>query len=140
MERASCCDEVIRHGRKRSGSLGRVDAHHRLVAWQCCREVALAVYEASATFPAAEKFGLTAQLRRAAVSSAANIAEGYARLGRAELRHALSIALGSLAEVDTLLMLAQDLGYLDEARYRTLLAVRERASRTTFGLQRKLSR
>lgn len=102
--------------------------------------MALAVYEASATFPAAERFGLTAQLRRAAVSSAANIAEGYARLGRAELRHALSIALGSLAEVDTLLMLARDLGYLDEARYRALLTVRERASRTTFGLQRKLSR
>ena len=89
---------------------GGMNAHRRLVAWQRSRELAREIYRATASFPPSEQFGLTSQLRRAAVSVVANISEGYARYGRAELAHALSVSLGSLAEVDTLLEIAKDLG------------------------------
>jgi four helix bundle protein len=117
-----------------------MDAHRQLVAWQRCRALALETYRATEGFPTGERFGLTSQLRRAAVSAAANIAEGYARHGRAELAHALSVSLGSLAEVDTLLGIANDLGYLSAEAYGGLSALREEASRVTFGLQRKVRR
>ena len=80
------------------------------------------------------------QLRRAAVSAAANIAEGQARYGAAEFAHALSVALGSLAEVSALLDLAADLGYVSEADGGRVQNLRAEASRTVFGLQRKLRR
>jgi four helix bundle protein len=117
-----------------------MDAHRHLVAWQRCRALALETYHATESFPPSERFGLTSQLRRAAVSAAANIAEGYARYGHAELAHALSVSLGSLAEVDTLLDIANDLGYLTPEGYGGLCALREEASRVTFGLQRKVRR
>jgi four helix bundle protein len=72
------------------------------------------------------------------VSAAANIAEGYARLGPRETAHGLSMTLGSLAEVDTLLAVAEDLGYLNIEQAKAIEALRSRASRLTFGLQRKL--
>jgi four helix bundle protein len=115
-----------------------MNKHRQLVAWQCCRELAREIYRATAGFPVAERYGLSGQLRRAAVSAAANIAEGHARFGRAEFAHALSLALGSLAEVDTLLEIANDLTLLSPADYETLVALRERASRATFGLQRRV--
>jgi four helix bundle protein len=117
-----------------------VDKHRRLVAWECCRELVRDVYRVTARFPAEERFGLTLQLRRAAVSTVANIAEGHARLGTGEFAHALSMALGSLAEVDTLLCVAADLRYLAKPELASLNALRERASRVTFGLQRKVRR
>lgn len=118
----------------------RLNIHRRLIAWQRCRELALEVYRVTAGFPQDERFGLTSQLRRAAVSAAANVAEGYARYGRAELAHALSITLGSLAEVDTLLEIAKDLGYMTPSDYAELSTLREEASKVTFGLRRKLRR
>lgn len=115
-----------------------MNKHRQLVAWQCCRKLAHEVYRATSGFPTSEQYGLSGQLRRAAVSAAANIAEGYARLGRAELAHALSMALGSLAEVDTLLEIANDVGLLAPGDYDALVLLREQASRATFGLQRKV--
>ena len=117
-----------------------MDKHRQLEAWQCCRQLACEIYAETSRFPAQERFGLTTQVRRAAVSAVANIAEGYARYGRAELAHALSMSLGSLAEVDTLLQLAVDLGYVDQTAYDRLSALRAKASRTTFGLQRVVRR
>lgn len=117
-----------------------MSAHRKLDAWQVCRQLANAVYRATKTFPADERFGLTSQLRRAAVSAAANIAEGHARWGLKEGAHGASISLGSLAEIDTLLAIAEDQGYLKGELLAELEALRERASQVTWGLHRKLRR
>ena len=117
-----------------------MDKHRQLIAWQLCRELARDVYGATERFPAAERFGVTAQLRRAAVGAVANIAEGYARFGPAELTHFLSMALGSLAEVDALLQVAHDVGCLDASTFEQLSAVRGEASRVTLALQRRIRR
>lgn len=73
-----------------------------------------AIYSATAAFPADERFGLTSQLRRASVSVPANIAEGFARTGTRELLRFLSIASGSLSELDTLIEVAKRQGLLRE--------------------------
>jgi len=118
--------------------IGGVNTHRDLVAWQVCRALVAELYRSTTAFPPDERFGLTSQLRRAAVSAAANIAEGYARFGPRETTHGLSLALGSLAEVDTLLAVAEDLGYLSTQRIAEIEALRSRASRLAFGLQKKL--
>jgi four helix bundle protein len=81
-----------------------------LIVWQRAMEFAKAVYQISKKFPADERFGLTAQIRRAAVSVSSNIAEGHARQGR-EFTHFLSIARGSLAEAESQLLLAVSLEF-----------------------------
>ena len=86
-------------------------SHRSLVAWQVGMELARECYRLTEDFPKAERFGLTAQIRRAAVSVPANIAEGCGRSSRGELRQFLSIARGSLKELETLLELATDLGF-----------------------------
>ena len=80
--------------------------------WQRAHQVTLTVYALTRTFPADERYGVTSQLRRAASSIAANIAEGCGRNGEAELARFLTIALGSLAETLYFVILARDLNYL----------------------------
>ncbi len=116
----------------------RVDRDRSLLAWQACRDLTKAVYAATRGFPAEERFGLSSQLRRAAVSAAGNIAEGYARTGARGTAHGLSVALGSLAEVDTLLAVAEDAGLLGPERVADLYALLNRASQLTAGLLRRL--
>jgi four helix bundle protein len=86
--------------------------HRNLRAWQQSVELVVATYRLTEKFPDAERYGLTSQMRRAAVSVPANIAEGAARSGTKELIHFLSIAAGSLSELDTLVEVAVKLGYL----------------------------
>ena len=76
-------------------------------------ELVVSVYSVTATFPRREQYGLVRQLRRAAVSVPANIAEGAARNGSKEFLHFLGIASGSLSELDTLIDLARQLGYVE---------------------------
>ncbi|MEW6133285.1 MAG: four helix bundle protein [Pseudomonadota bacterium] len=87
--------------------------HRSLNAWQQAMELVVAVYQATSKFPQNEQYGLTSQLRRAAVSVPANIAEGAARNGSKEFLHFLGIAIGSLSELDTLIDLSRQLGYLE---------------------------
>ena len=82
-----------------------------LVVWQKAHALVLSTYAASAAFPKHEMFGLTSQLRRAAVSVPANIAEGFKRRGQADKIRFLNIAAASLEEVRYYLLLAQDLQY-----------------------------
>lgn len=76
-------------------------------------ELVVSVYQATSLFPQNEQYGLTSQLRRAAVSVPANIAEGAARNGSKEFLHFLGIASGSLSELDTLIDLAHQLAYIE---------------------------
>jgi four helix bundle protein len=87
---------------------------HGLTVWQQAYTLTLVIYRLSQKFPKEEKYGLVSQLLRAVVSIPANIAEGYERNHRKEYLQFLFIAKGSLGEVETYLMLAQDLGYLSE--------------------------
>lgn len=82
-----------------------VSSYKDLEVWQAAMDLACAVYEFTKAFPASEQFGLTAQIRRASVSVASNIAEGHRRTRPAYINH-LQIALGSLAEAETQLLLA----------------------------------
>ena len=83
----------------------------RLAVWKSAHELVLAIYRQTASFPRHELFGLTAQMRRAVVSIAANIAEGRGRDGDPEFARFVAIALGSAYELEYFLMLSKDLGY-----------------------------
>ena len=89
--------------------------HRHLPVWKASMDLVEAFYIASAGFPKEETFGLQAQVRRAAVSVAANIAEGAARQTKPELIQFLYVANGSLSELDTHLEIARRLGYLENA-------------------------
>jgi four helix bundle protein len=91
-----------------------------LKVWQKAHETVLAVYRTSTNFPSDERFGLTSQLRRAAVSIPANIAEGTLRSSDADFARFLHIALGSASEVDYYLLLARDLKFIDPDKHSTL--------------------
>ena len=84
-----------------------------LVVWQKAHELVLTEYRVTASFPSDERFGLTSQLRRAAVSVPANIAEGFRKRGAADKVRYLNIAQGSLEEAHYYLILAADLHYAD---------------------------
>jgi four helix bundle protein len=85
-----------------------------LVVWQKGIELAKVVYSLTQKFPPAEKFGLTSQMRRAAVSIPSNIAEGNARQSRRDYVHYLIVARGSLAELDTQLVIARELKMISD--------------------------
>jgi len=108
--------------------LGVRRKHQDLLAWQHAIQLVKVVYRLTSEFPDSERFGLGAQMRRAAVSVPSNIAEGAARLGQKEFLHFLGIARGSLSEIDTQLVIATELGYTSEA------AELERSINDVFGL------
>ena len=90
--------------------------------WQMAHEFTKLVYQITKSFPEDERFGLTSQFRRAAVSIGANIAEGYKKLSKADKLRFLNIAEGSMAECMNYIILAKDLEYVDELQYAQLCA------------------
>ena len=112
--------------------------YERLHAWRECHELALGVYHATQSFPSAERYGLTSQIRRAAFSGAVNIVEGSARKGRKEFRRFLDIALSSLTEVGYSLRFAKEVGLLDERVWQELNERHNRARFLTWQLYRAL--
>src|SRR5438128_9748736 len=103
--------------------------YERFHAWKACDDLAVAVYRATATFPRHELYGLTSQSRRAAFSSAANIAEGSAKRGSREFRRYLDISIGSLSEMAYALHVARRLEYLSLEEWRALDQLRAEASK-----------
>ncbi len=89
--------------------------HERLEAWKSAMELVEEIYRVTAVFPAHEQYGLVSQMRRAAVSIPSNVAEGAGREGNREFSRFLSIARGSLSELDTQHQIAIRLGYVKEA-------------------------
>jgi four helix bundle protein len=100
--------------------------------------IANLVYDISENWPKGEQFGMTSQARRAAVSIPANIAEGQGRSGRKEFRHHVSIAYGSLCELETIVMLARARGYCDETVEQEFQASAGEVARLLKGLIRSL--
>ena len=92
-----------------------------IVAWQKAHQFVVMVYRTTRSFPDFEKFGLSSQFQRAAVSIAANIAEGYKKLSKADKLRFLNISQGSLEECRYYCILSKDLGYIDEAIYQQLV-------------------
>lgn len=115
-------------------------AFERLLAWQLCYRLGLEVYQATKSWPAEERYGLTSQARRAAVSAVTNIAEGASKHGPAEFRRYLDIALGSLGELACLLLFARDLGILPYAQWDHLDTLRRQAGGLTWKLARAMER
>ena len=90
-----------------------------LIVWQKAHQLVLEIYKLTRSFPQEELFGLISQIRRAAVSAPANVAEGFKRKGKADKVRFFNISQGSLEEVRYFLILAQDLGYADTATLKT---------------------
>ncbi|MFZ5619798.1 MAG: four helix bundle protein [Pseudomonadota bacterium] len=86
--------------------------HHELKVWQEAMGLVTVIYRATSTFPADERWGLTGQMRRAAVSIPSNIAEGAGRSGVRDFCRFLMVARGSLAELETQVLIARSLGYM----------------------------
>lgn len=108
-----------------------------LLVWQKAMVYAKEIYQLTKSFPKEEQFGLTSQIRRAAVSVPYNIAEGHARLGK-EFAHFLSIARGSLAESECQLILSVDLGYLKKETTKNALSLADELKRMIPTLIRRL--
>jgi four helix bundle protein len=114
--------------------------HENLEVWKKSIEVALVIYKVTESFTQDEKFGLTSQLRRAAVSIPANIAEGATRTSKKEFCHFLSNAQGSASEVETELLIAHRLGYVPAGKYEPLRGSIDEIGRMITGLSRQLGR
>jgi four helix bundle protein len=95
-------------------------SYRELLVWQKAKALAVHIYQSTEKFPRNETYGLTSQLRRAAISVSSNIAEGQGRLTSGEFCHFLGQARGSLLELETQLDIALDLAYLDPNQQRTL--------------------
>jgi four helix bundle protein len=112
----------------------KVQSYRDLVIWQKAMELVTEIYRTTQNFPKEELFGLTSQVRRAAVSIPSNIAEGHAKLSRKEYQHSLGHARGSLAELETQIIIAQNLGYLDEEKVSRTLELSAEIGRILNGL------
>ncbi len=109
--------------------------HEKLDAWREAMQLVKIVYTATRSFPREELFGLTAQMRRSAISIPCNIAEGSARSSRRELAQFLNIAKGSLSELETQSLIAAELGFLDVQH--EMFQLIERVTRLVTGFHRK---
>ena len=109
-----------------------------LVVWQRAVQMCLAIYKVTSTFPASEQFGLTNQLRRASVSVASNIAEGYGRSTKGEYVLFLGHARGSNCELQTQLIISENLGFGSQAAHREARRLSEEVSRMLATILKKL--
>jgi len=115
-----------------------IQSYRELRVWRQAVRLALRCYRVSARFPSDERFGLTSQLRRASVSVAANIAEGHGRSSRRDYLRYVSIARGSLKEMETHLIIARGLGYLERPALRQLLEETDHVGRMLTVLRHRL--
>jgi four helix bundle protein len=114
--------------------------HRDLDVWQLSMRLARVLYKATGTMPQEERYGLQSQMRRAAVSIPSNIAEGYGRGSRKEYRQFVRMARGSAAELETQLLLTQNLGMLEEKASAHLLDMVARVRQMLHALVLSLER
>ena len=120
--------------------MGSITSHRDLEVWRAAIGLVETCYRTTATFPSDERFGLTAQMREAAVSIVANIAEGHGRRTRGAYLHHVRIAAGSLAELDTHVELARRLQMTTDDGWNPMIAELTRVGRMLSGLIRALER
>jgi len=126
------------NGKQKTASSNK--PHRNLLAWQRTMDLAVEIYQTTRTFPKEESYGLTSQLRRAAVSAPSNIAEGAAGRTRQQFSNFLSNAIGSLNEIDTQLELALRLGYVTRTDYDRLYQALDECLALTYGLRKSVNR
>ena len=110
-----------------------------LIVWQKAYRLVLEVYKITKTLPRSETYGLTQQIRRAAISIPSNIAEGFNRFHNKEYRQFLYIALGSCAELETQIEIATELNYINEENKKIILEKINHESRMITNLIKKLN-
>jgi four helix bundle protein len=115
--------------------MNKIKRFEDLIAWQKARELTREIYQVTRQGDFAKDFGLSGQIRRAAVSIMSNIAEGFERGGRGEFHQFLSIAKASCAEVRSQLYVAFDIGYLGQLKFNQLLTQAEEVGRIVGGLR-----
>ncbi len=120
--------------------MGTINSYRDLHVWQAGRELVAWIYRVTKAFPSEERFGLTSQMRRAAVSIPSNIAEGWSRQHRPEYLQFLRVARGSLAELETQVQLSMDLDLLPQEAAPELLSRCDLLSRQLLALERALRR
>lgn len=106
----------------------------KLIVWQKAYKFSLEIYTITKKFPKYEQFGLTSQIRRSSISIFANIAEGYERNSRKEYIHFLTISRGSLGEVESYLLFANDLVYITKDEFNKLEEQRQEIAKLLKGL------
>ncbi|MEW6171956.1 MAG: four helix bundle protein [Bacillota bacterium] len=119
--------------------MSSVKSYRDLIAWQKSIALVQKIYQFTQRFPKEEIYGLSSQIRRAAVSVPANIAEGQARSSRGEFKQFLGMAKGSLAELETLLILSEKLTFLERTNAEELLNNCEEINKLLNGLLKSLS-
>ena len=119
--------------------MAKIESYRDLVVWQQAMDLAVSIYETTRAWPKEELYGLTTQLRRAAASVPANIAEGYGRESRASYQQFLRIAQGSLKELETHLLIAQRVGIASNEADQQLMTRSESVGTLLRLLIRKLS-
>ena len=115
-----------------------ITSHRDLTAWQKAFQLGMAIYRESGEFPPEERFSLTLQIRRSAVSVPSNIAEGYGRGSTRDYLRFLRTARGSLYEVDAQLLFAVELGYVNQVRHEALQRGVDEVGRLLGGLIRSV--
>jgi four helix bundle protein len=118
----------------------RIQSYRDLIAWQKSMDLAVTCYQLTRTFPKEEMYGLSSQIRRAASSIPANIAEGYGREYRKEYIHFLRISQGSLKELETHLILSSRINIVKDPELQTLLDRCDSIGRVLHGLIRALEK
>ncbi|CAB4325411.1 four helix bundle protein [Brucella sp. 6810] len=116
-----------------------VNSYRDLVVWQQAMDLVTEIYKLTVGWPKEEIYGLTSQVRRAAISVPANIAEGFGRENRGSYQQFLRIAQGSLKEMETHLLIAESLGFMQDETIKSILVKSESVGKLLRLLIRKLS-
>ena len=116
----------------------KINSYKELIAWQKAMDLVLEIYGITQTFPQHEKFGLVSQMNRAVVSVPTNIAEGWGRSSRPNYLQFLRISRGSLMELETLLIIASKLSYIENIIFERISNLIDNTGRILQGLIKSL--
>lgn len=126
---------TLTNNESRSTNNARIAKFTDLRAWRLAHDLVIDIYKITKNFPKDEQFGLTSQIRRAAVSITSNIAEGFSRSSSDDKKHFYTIALGSLTEIQSQLLIARDIKYITDDEFQNLAEKSVTAHKVLNGLK-----